>query len=116
MLKLEQNIFNIFQENYPIGFFSINPDRKIIGFNSQFKSLTGFSSTEIENAPGAGMILWPTSPSECKVCKVATEYISRQESGNADAYITRKDGKIVPVYVYVVPIYINDTKGEKIEK
>jgi len=104
---VELNNFSQFQANYPVAFFSIDPNRKIIDYNNEFISITGFSSSEIDNAKGAAMILWPIDPSQCKVCKLAMEYINLKKSGRGNAFITTKDKKEVPVYVYVVPIFNN---------
>jgi PAS domain S-box-containing protein len=103
----EINIFKQFQNNYPVGFFVINKNKKIISFNNEFLKLTGFDKNEIENAKGAGLILWPENPAECKVCKLATEFINKKESGSGDAYITTKTSEVLPVYAYVIPITVN---------
>jgi len=104
----EIKLFKSFQENYPVAFFSIDPNRKIINHNHQFNDLTGFSNEEIDSAKGAAMILWPKEPAECKVCKLAGKYIGEKRSGSDIAYITTKTGEIIPVYTYVVPIFENN--------
>jgi methyl-accepting chemotaxis protein len=106
--KESVEIFDKFQSSFPISFFSINPERKIINFNNEFSKLTEFSSSEISNSNGAGAILWSINPAECKVCKVATNYIGKKASGNDIAYIVSKAGEEIPVYVYVVPIIHNN--------
>jgi PAS domain-containing protein len=80
--KEEIKLFKNFQENYPVAFFSIDPNRKIIGYNNQFKILTGFSKEEIDNAKGAAMILWPKDPANCKVCKLVGKFIGEKQSGS----------------------------------
>ena len=100
-------IFEKFEETFPISFFSINPQKKILNFNREFVNITGFSDYDIKSSQGAAMILWPTNPSECKVCKLVTQFMNERRSGDGTAYITTKSGEIVPVYVYVVPIIID---------
>jgi len=111
--ELKQNqevnkIFDIFQQSFPISFFSIDPQRKILNFNQEFVNLTGFSASEINQSAGAALILWPKEPSECRVCKLAVKYVNEKRSGDGIAYITTKDHQEIPVYVYVVPIIVNN--------
>ena len=100
-------IFDKFQESFPISFFSINPDRKILNFNREFMNITGFSDQEIKSSKGAAMILWPVNPPECKVCKIVVDFVNERKSGNGTAFITTKNGEEVPVYVYVIPVIID---------
>ena len=102
--KRENMLFQKYQDAFPISLFSIDQNRKVLTYNSEFIKLTGFSSSEIDNSKGAAFILWPNEPSQCKVCKLAVHYIDRRQSGDGKAHITTKNGEIVPVYVYVVPI------------
>jgi len=106
--EAEIEIFKQFQSNFPVAFFSINPNRKILEFNNEFIKITGFSSAEIENSNGASAILWPINPSECKVCKLAVKFISNKKAGDGEAFITSKNGQTVPVFVYVIPIIENN--------
>jgi PAS domain S-box-containing protein len=103
--KEEIKLFKSFQENYPVAFFSINPDRKIIGYNNQFKILTGFSNEEIDNAKSASNILWPKDPANCKVCGIAKKFISESKTGREETFVTTKDGIVVPVDAYIVPLF-----------
>ena len=105
----ELEIFSKFQDAFPISFFAIDPQKKILTFNREFVNITGFSENEIRNSAGASLILWPVNPSECKVCKLAMQYVQEKRSGDGTAYITTKRGEEVPVYVYVVPIIENGT-------
>ena len=101
------SIFDKFQDSFPISFFSISPEKKILNFNHEFVKLTGFSNHEIAQSNGAAAILWSINPSECKVCKLVVEFMNKKISGNGTAYIVTKSGEEVPVYVYVIPI-VND--------
>lgn len=105
----EISVINTFQDTFPIAFFTIDPNRKIIRYNDEFIKLTEFSQQEIDNSKGAGLILWPIDPSNCQVCKLAGKFIQEESSGTGDANITTKTGEIVPVYVYVIPISENGT-------
>ncbi|MEA2050252.1 MAG: methyl-accepting chemotaxis protein [Campylobacterota bacterium] len=104
----EVRVFEQFQSTFPIAFFSIDPNRKILHFNNDFIKITEFSSQEIKNSNGAAAILWPINPPDCKVCKLAMKFISEKRSGNGEAFITTKSGKTIPVYVYIVPIIENN--------
>ena len=101
------DVFNRFQETFPISFFSINPQKKILNFNREFVNMTGFNEQEIKASQGAAAILWPVNPPECKVCKLVTQFMNERKSGNGIAYITTKNGQEIPVFVYVIPIIID---------
>jgi len=100
-------IFDTFQKTFPISFFSINPQKKILRFNQEFIDMTGFSRSEIDASNGAAAILWPINPPECRVCKLVTQFMNEKQSGNGIADITTKSGEEVPVFVYVIPIVIH---------
>jgi len=100
-------IFEKFEESFPISFFAIDPQKKILNFNREFVNITGFSDHEIKSSQGAATILWPVNPSECKVCKLAMKFVNERRSGDGTAFITTKNGQEVPVYVYVVPVIIS---------
>ncbi|GAX87207.1 conserved hypothetical protein [Lebetimonas natsushimae] len=95
-----------FKTHFPVAFFVISPERKIIEFNKEFEKLTGFNAYEISGKGGAE-ILWPPNPSECKVCKLAMKYLNERKTGIGTAEIITKDGKKLPVFVYVEPLVIN---------
>ncbi len=102
----EINEWKSFKSTFPVAFFAINPKREIIEHNLPFEKITGFSSYEIEGTPG-GKILWPKNPADCQVCKLAVKYVNEKKSGEGFANIITKDGREVPVFVYVVPIIVN---------
>jgi len=104
----EVRVFEQFQSTFPIAFFSIDSNKKILHFNNGFIKITEFTSQEIQNSNGAATILWPINPSECKVCKLAVKWISEKKAGNGEAFITTKNGQTVPVFVYVIPIIENN--------
>ncbi len=105
---------NFFISNFPVPMFAIDPQRKMLVWNTSFEKITGFSNSEIKSLsiPQAPKILWPNNPKECKVCKLVGKYDNEQTSGIDIAEITTKQGKIIPVYVYIEPI-IKDGKVVK---
>ena len=101
-----------FKKNYPAAFFTVKKDRKLIEWNKYFEELTGWSHYELENIKNregvAAQILWSEDPSKCKVCKVVKKYDHvEKKPGYADAEIINKSGERIPVFVYVVPLFIN---------
>jgi len=103
--------YNYFIKHFPVALFAVDPQRKMVVWNSEFERLTGFSEYEIKEmpAPQAPKILWPQNPSECRVCKLVMKYEQERKSGIGVAEIMNKNGEIVPVYVYVEPIIKNGT-------
>jgi PAS domain S-box-containing protein len=98
--------YNFFIQNFPVALFAVDPKRKMIVWNKEFETLTGFSEYEIKELeiPQAPKILWPQNPKECKVCKLVGKYDNEKRSGIGVAEIMTKSGDIIPVYVYVEPI------------
>ncbi len=97
---------NFFIMNFPVAMFAIDPQRKMLVWNKSFEEITGFNENDISSLsiPQAPKILWPKNPSECKVCKLVGKYDKERKSGIGIAEIITKQGKIIPVYVYVEPI------------
>ncbi len=102
---------NFFISNFPVPMFAVDPKRKVLVWNKSFEEITGFHSNEIQSlsTPQAPKILWPSNPKECKVCKLVGKYDNQQTSGIDIAEIVTKEGKTIPVYVYIEPI-IKDGK------
>ncbi len=97
-----------FKENYPVAFFAVTPDRKFIEWNKAFEQLLGWSDYELKNVDVVSKVLWPINPSECKVCKIVGKYDMKEKtSGFGFAEIINKKEEDIPVFVYVVPIFVN---------
>ena len=97
-----------FKTNYPVAFFCVTPDRKFIEWNRAFEELSGWNSNELKNIDSAAKVLWPVNPGECKVCKIVAKYDTKEKtSGFGFAEIINKTNEKIPVFVYVVPIFIN---------
>ena len=108
ILTKEYIYWEKFKENYPVAFFCVTPDRKIIEWNISFEELTGWSKEELKQIDSAAKVLWPINPSECKVCKIVGKYDKEEKKAGFDyAEIIDKKGEKIPVFVYVVPIFIN---------
>ncbi len=97
-------MWKAFKSTFPIAFFAIDKDRKIVEHNRVFESLTGFNSDEIYNNNG-GNILWPTNPADCQVCALAAKYINTKQAGDGLANIISKQGEMIPVFAYIIPIF-----------
>jgi PAS domain S-box-containing protein len=95
---------NYFIENFPVAMFIISPERTLLKWNKEFEHITGHTSSEIQNTQKAPNILWPINPAECRVCKFVVEFINKKQSGIGTAEIARKNGDIIPVFVYAEPI------------
>jgi len=97
-----------FKRTYPVGMFSVTPDRKFIEWNEDFKRLLQWSDQELRNVGGAGKVLWPSKPSECQVCKIVKQFdMNERKAGFGHANIEDKRGEIIPVFVYVIPIFVH---------
>ena len=99
-----------FKDNYPVGIFAVTPDRKFIEWNSKFEELSGWSGYELKNIDSAAKVLWPVNPKECKVCAVVKKFdMIERKAGYGYAEIINKNNEKIPVFVYVIPIFRNNT-------
>lgn len=97
-----------FKRTYPVGVFAVTPDRKFVEWNESFKSLLKWSDNDLKNVSGAGKVLWPSHPSECQVCKIVKQFdMTEKRAGYGYANVEDKNGEIIPVFVYVIPVFIN---------
>ena len=97
-----------FKRTYPIGVFAVLPDRKFVEWNESFKSLIKWNDNDLKNASGAANVLWPSHPSECQVCKIVKQFdMTEKRAGYGDANVEDKNGEIIPVFVYVIPVFMN---------
>ncbi len=103
-IKEELFIWKQFKYFFPVGIFAIDKNRHMIEWNRKFEEITGYSHEEIASIKAGAKILWSINPSECRVCKVVMKAINDKRSLDGLAEIYRKDGRIIPVYVYVIPI------------
>jgi len=102
----ENYYWNEFKNHYPVALFAVLPNRKFIEWNNDFEKLTGWSSSELRDIDGAGKVLWPVNPKECKVCKIVGQYDTKEKcSGYGTAELINKVGETIPVFVYVIPIF-----------
>ncbi len=96
-----------FKRTYPVGVFSVLPNRRILEWNCYFETITGWSYEELKSIDVASKVLWPSDPSECKVCKIVGQYDTKEKrTGFGLANLENKTGEIIPVFVYVVPVFI----------
>jgi len=96
-----------FKRTYPVGMFAVSPDRKFLEWNDTFATLIKWSGSELRDVSGAGKVLWPSNPSECQVCKIVKEYdMTKKMAGYGHANIEDKNGLIIPVFVYIIPVFI----------
>ncbi len=108
VLTREFEYWEVFKYTYPVAIFAISPQRKFLEWNKNFEELTGWSEYELQNVDAAPKVLWPTNPSECKVCKIVKKYdMGEKRPGYDYAEIINKKGETIPVFVYVVPIFLN---------
>ena len=113
-----------FKKTYPVGMFVVAPDRKFIEWNNHFETLTGWNFDELKTVSHASKVLWPSNPSECRVCKIVGKYdMKEKNAGFGYAELENKNKEIIPVSVYVIPIFkdgkldrtygiIEDLRGE----
>jgi len=105
----ENFYWNEFKQHYPVALFAVLPNRKFIEWNNDFERLTGWSSSELRDVDGAGKVLWPVNPKECKVCKIVGQFDTKEKhSGYATAELINKANETIPVFVYVIPVYIDN--------
>jgi len=108
VLVREFDYWETFKETYPVAFFCTTPQRRFIEFNRVFEELTGWNEYELKNIDSAAKVLWPVNPKECKVCKIVKQYdMDEKKAGFGLAEIIDKKGEHIPVFVYVIPIFIN---------
>jgi PAS domain-containing protein len=106
----EHTYWSEFKRTYPISMFAVTPKRKFIEWNNAFETLTKWNFNELKDVSHASTVLWPSSPSECKVCKIVGKYDTKEKHAGFDyAELESKTGEIIPVFVYVIPVFINAT-------
>ena len=99
-----------FKDNYPVAIFAVTPDRKFIEWNSKFEELTSWSGYELKNIDTAAKVLWPINPKECQVCAIVKKSDTIEKKGGYGyAEIINKNNEKIPVFVYVIPIFKNNT-------
>ena len=99
-----------FKRTYPVGVFAVSPDRKFLEWNHTFAKLINWSDHDLENVSGAGKVLWPSKPAECQVCALVKQFdMIEKKAGYSTANIEDKNGLIIPVFVYIIPVFINHT-------
>jgi len=97
-----------FKNTYPVGMFAVLPNRKFIEWNKYFEEITGWSHSELKNVDVASKVLWPQNPAECKVCKIVGQFdMKEKKAGYGFAELGHKIGEIIPVFVYVIPVFVN---------
>ncbi len=99
-------MWKTFKSTFPVAFFAIDKEKKIVEHNKVFEELTGYSFNEIHNNK-SDEILWSKNPKECQVYALASKYIDSKRAGDGNAKIISKEGEEIPVFTYVVPIYKN---------
>jgi methyl-accepting chemotaxis protein len=98
-----------FKRTYPVGMFAVSPERKFLEWNNTFANLINWRDQELREVNGAGKVLWPSNPSECQVCKIVKEFdMTKRKAGYGHANIEDKSGLIIPVFVYVIPVFIDN--------
>jgi len=98
-----------FKRTYPVGMFAVSPDRKFLEWNNTFAALVKWNDNELKNVSGAGKVLWPSNPSECQVCSIVKEFdMTKRQAGYGHANVEDKNGVIIPVFVYVIPVFIKN--------
>ena len=108
VLTREFEYWQTYKYTYPVAIFATSPKRKFLEWNKRFEELTGWSEYELKNVDTAPKVLWPINPKECKVCKIVKKYdMIEKKAGYGYAEIINKQNKKIPVFVYVVPIFIN---------
>ena len=106
-IKEELFIWKEFKNSFPVAIFAIDKNKNLLEWNRKFEEITGYSYNEIISIKVGSKILWSVNPSECKVCKLVVKSLNEKHSLDGLAEIYRKDGSIIPVYVYVIPITKN---------
>ena len=97
-----------FKRTYPVGMFAVLPDRKFVEWNDDFKNLVKWNDSDLRDVSGAGKVLWPSNPSECQVCKIVGQFdMKEKKAGYGNANVEDKNGKIIPVFVYVIPVFMS---------
>jgi hypothetical protein len=117
--KMEK-VFNIFEHEiffwkqfkstFPITIFAVSPAKKFIDFNENFTKLTKWDEGDLKDIDKASKVLWPENPPECQVCKLVASAEKEKKAIAAFSNIVDKNGILVPVFVYSIPIF--DETGE----
>ncbi|NPA54798.1 MAG: PAS domain S-box protein [Epsilonproteobacteria bacterium] len=99
-----------FKDTYPVGMFCVTPDRQFIEWNKHFEAMTQWSHDELTKIDKAPAVLWPSQPAQCKICAIVKKFdTDEKRAGYGFAELENKSGEIIPVFVYVIPIFIGGT-------
>ncbi len=107
--NIEVKFWKSLSDLFPSAVFVVAPDRKFKYFNKQFELLTQWNAEAIWGVTGAYEIFWPEDPKNCPVCKIVRYFDHEaRKSGMEETKIRTKDGGIIPVSLYVIPVYEED--------
>ncbi len=107
--NIEVKFWKSLSDLFPSAVFVVAPDRKFKYFNKQFELMTQWNAEAIWGVTGAYEIFWPEDPKNCPVCKIVRYFDHEaRRSGMEETKIQTKDGGIIPVSLYVVPVYEED--------
>jgi len=96
IIIFEMYYWEEFKRTYPVGMFAVLPDRKFVEWNDDFKKLIKWNDNELKNV------------SKCQVCKIVKKFdMMEKNAGYGNANVEDKNGEIIPVFVYVIPVFIN---------
>ena len=104
-LILQKSRFQQLFENSPLGMAMLDENEGIITINRSFNTIFQFSLTEIQGKRIDDIIVPKALADEAFALTLKTKY---GEVGENETQRMRKDGSMVPVHVFGIPIIIDD--------
>jgi PAS domain S-box-containing protein/diguanylate cyclase (GGDEF)-like protein len=107
MMELDGEIYKSALESLPIGVYLVDPQRRILSWNSGAEKLTGYLRQEVIGRCCAEGLLMHCDENNVILCGNACPLEATMRDGrprDADVYLLHKDGQRVPVRVRALPL------------
>jgi len=111
-MELDGEIYKSVLESLPIGVYLVDPQRRILAWNSGAEKLTGYLRQEVVGRRCAEGLLMHCDRRNALLCGGACPLDATMRDGiprDIDVYLLHKDGQRVPVRVQALPL--RDERG-----
>jgi len=107
MMELDGEIYKSVLDSLPVGVYLVDPQRRILSWNSGAERTTGYLSQEVIGRCCADGLLMHSDANNAILCGDACPLQQTMLDGHpreADVYLLHKDGQRVPVRVQALPL------------
>lgn len=107
-MELQKSLFQQLFENSPIGMALLDKDEKVLAINGTFEEVFQYSIAEVNGRTIFDLVVPAEKMEESLLLK---SMINEGQKTNIETVRKRKDGVLVPVHFFGVPITRNDEKA-----